>query len=184
MEDMCEKAGYIGGKIAIPIIIILLIVYAIRDAKIKRNSAVADAAGNKSAGKPAGKPAEKPAGLLILQIFLWIALIMDVLTLLVSSLLLVYRQGSIPDVVLYSLAPMAMIILYLHEIYIRKYQTVKICAAGITALCVIQSIDGFVLDQMHVYILYTFFWLLWAVYIYKNRNTAAYLQDSEYKNEQ
>lgn len=94
------------------------------------------------------------------------------------------RQGSIPDVVLYSLAPMAMIILYLHEIYIRKYQTVKICAAGITALCVIQSIDGFVLDQMHVYILYTFFWLLWAVYIYKNRNTAAYLQDSEYKNEQ
>ena len=177
---MCEKAGYIGGKIAIPIIIILLIVYAIRDAKIKRNSAVADAAGNKSAGKPA----EKPAGLLILQIFLWIALIMDVLTLLVSSLLLVYRQGSIPDVILYSLAPMAMIILYLHEIYIRKYQTVKICAAGITALCVIQSIDGFVLDQMHVYILYTFFWLLWAVYIYKNRNTAAYLQDSEYKNEQ
>ncbi len=180
MEDMCEKAGYIGGKIAIPIIIILLIVYAIRDAKIKRNSAVADAAGNKSAGKPV----EKPAGLLILQIFLWIALIMDVLTLLVSSLLLVYRQGSIPDVILYSLAPMAMTILYLHEIYIRKYQTVKICAAGITALCVIQSIDGFVLDQMHVYILYTFFWLLWAVYIYKNRNTAAYLQDSEYKNEQ
>ena len=86
--------------------------------------------------------------------------------------------------VLYSLAPMAMTILYLHEIYIRKYQTVKICAAGITALCVIQSIDGFVLDQMHVYILYTFFWLLWAVYIYKNRNAAAYLQDSEYKNEQ
>ena len=86
--------------------------------------------------------------------------------------------------VLYSLAPMAMIILYLHEIYIRKYQTVKICAAGITAFSVIRSVGGFVLDQMHAYVLYTIFWLLWAVYIYKNRNAAAYLQDSEYKNEQ
>ena len=79
---------------------------------------------------------------------------------------------------------MAMTILYLHEIYIRKYQTVKICAAGITAFSVIRSVGGFVLDQMHTYVLYTIFWLLWAVYIHKNRNAAAYLQDSEYKNEQ